>query len=35
MFLFGVRFTNIRGTSLKRNCPPPWDYHRALGIVLL
>ena len=22
-------------TSLIRNSPPPYDYHRALGIVLL
>jgi len=21
-----------RGTSLIRNCPPPWDHHRTLGI---
>jgi len=24
-----------RGTSLIRNCAPPKDHHRALGIVLL
>ena len=24
-----------RGTSLKRNSPPPWGRHRALGIFLL
>jgi len=24
-----------RGTSLRRNCPPPWDCHKALGLVLL
>ena len=24
-----------RGTSLMRNSPPPWDHHRALGILLL
>ena len=24
-----------RGTSLSRTSTPPWDHHRALGIVLL
>jgi len=24
-----------RDTSLIRNCPPPQDHHRALGIILL
>ena len=24
-----------RGSSFIRNCPPPQDFHRALGIVLL
>ena len=24
-----------RGTSLIRSSPPPWDHHRAIGIVLL
>ena len=34
-FMDGVH-TEYRGTSLKRNsAPPPQDYHRALGIVLL
>ena len=28
-------FRIYRGTSLKRNRPPPWDYQRALGIVIL
>ena len=26
---------DYRGTSLIRNCPPPQDNRRALGIVLL
>ena len=26
---------DYRGTSLIRNCPPPQDCRRALGIVLL
>ena len=33
------RYTSIcmryRGTSIIRNCPPPQDHHRALGMVLL
>ena len=36
--LFGDRTTPpylYRGASLIRNCPPPPDHHRALGIVLL
>ena len=24
-----------RGTSLIRNCPPPWNHRRTLGIILL
>jgi hypothetical protein len=28
-------YRGYRGTSLIRNCPPPKDHHRALGIGLL
>ena len=28
-------FADYRGTSLIRNRPPPYDHHRALGMVLL
>ena len=30
-----VMSQKYRGTSLIRNSAPPWDHHRALGIVLL
>ena len=26
---------SYRGSSLIRNCPPPYDHRRALGIVFL
>jgi len=26
---------NYRGTSLIRNCTPPWHHHKALNIVLV
>ena len=28
-------YSRYRGASLIRNCAPPQDLHRALGIVLL
>jgi len=28
-------FVKYRGTSLIRNRPPPYEHHRALGMVLL
>ena len=27
--------TDYRGTSLIKNCTPPYEHHRALGMVLL
>jgi len=29
-----VSMITYRGTSLVRNCPPPKDHHRTLGMVL-
>ena len=31
----GEGISGCRGTSLKRNSPPPWDHHMTLGTVLL